>query len=133
MNSPWPGSDFHGGMKRLFVTAAIWVARCLAEGYVSRLNGAAPPGRWHIPQASKMIGAMSAKLTGAAGTGGTAVAPCEATVPVVGAVPSAIAATASGRMGVLAPLFPDEPCGPFALGTRNGGEIVDVEKLRSDK
>ena len=33
-----------GGMYRDFVTAAICAARCLAEAYVSRLNGATPPG-----------------------------------------------------------------------------------------
>jgi hypothetical protein len=70
-------------MKRLFVTAAIWVARCLAEGYVSRLNGAAPPGWWHIPQRSKMIGAMSAKVIDTAGAGCTAAPACELTVPMV--------------------------------------------------
>jgi len=36
--------DFHGGITRVLVTAAICVACGLAAAYVSRLNGADPFG-----------------------------------------------------------------------------------------
>ncbi|HVY62753.1 MAG TPA: amidohydrolase family protein, partial [Planctomycetota bacterium] len=32
-----------------------------------------------------------------------------------------------GRMGVLAPLAPDDPCLPFTLGTRNGARNLGIE------
>jgi hypothetical protein len=46
-------------MKPLEVTAAICPACCFADSYVSRENGAAPPGRWHTPHFANTIGAMS--------------------------------------------------------------------------
>ena len=44
MNGPSAGSAFHGGMNRFAVTVAICAACRFASAYVSRLNGAEPPG-----------------------------------------------------------------------------------------
>jgi hypothetical protein len=69
-------------MRREAVTDAIVLARFATSSYDISENGAASPGRWHVTQLSKTIGAM-VSLNVTAGRGGVAAAVSQAARPTM--------------------------------------------------
>jgi len=115
--------------ERLVIVHGCWLDR---EEW--RLLGAAKGGLAYNPSANMFLGDGMTEIEAAIGAGVTVSLGCDGPggnnkVDVFAEMRQAelLARARTLRMGVLPPLFPDEPCPPFLLGTRNGARNLGLE------
>src|SRR5258706_3787582 len=108
-------------MKRCAVTTAMRSDRAFTSSYVSRLNGAISPGRWHGAQWAKMIGATSLlNVTRADATSSAVVGFCDGVAEEDSPrkAPSSSANMRSNRLHPRRDLASARTFAPSGVGTR---------------